>query len=100
FLTLQNELERDILEKFRHLAEHPDNIEHTREDLKGPSGTWTYLINDDQFGWGMDMLQLKNLGFAAAAAALYGPLYLLTGILHRFRKKSAAAEDSKNTPYV
>lgn len=100
FLTLQNELERDILEKFRHLAEHPDNIEHTREDLKGPSGTWTYLINDDQFGWGMDMLQLKNLGFAAAAAALYGPLYLLTGILHRFRKKSAAAEDSKNTPDV
>ena len=86
FLELENKLDTDIMEMFRRLADNPEHIEVIKDELKGPSGTWTYLINDDQFGWGMDMLQLKNIGFAAGAAALYGPLYLLTAILHRFRK--------------
>ena len=44
------------------------------EGLKGPSSTWTYLVNDDQFGWGVEMLKGTNIGFSAGAAAFYGPL--------------------------
>jgi len=86
FLDLQADLEENIMKMFRRLAEHQNEIKKIREHLKGPSGTWTYLINDEQFGWGMDMLQLKNIGFAAGAAALFGPFYLLLAFIHRFRK--------------
>ncbi|MCK7460859.1 MAG: hypothetical protein MZU84_01675 [Sphingobacterium sp.] len=57
------------------------------EGLKGPSSTWTYLVNEDQFGWGVELLKGTNVGFAAAAAALYGPLFVLALIANRFKKE-------------
>ena len=57
------------------------------DDLRGPSSTWTYLVNEDQFGWGMEMLKGRNIGLAAGAALYAGPLFLLTLLVNRLRKK-------------
>jgi preprotein translocase subunit SecA len=57
------------------------------ERLKGPSSTWTYLINDDQLGWGLEMIKGKNIGFAAMGAAAFGPLLVLTLLVQRFFRR-------------
>ncbi|MGD0782795.1 MAG: accessory Sec system translocase SecA2, partial [Candidatus Aminicenantales bacterium] len=57
------------------------------ERLKGPSSTWTYLVNEDQFGWGLEIVKGRNIGFAAAATAFYGPLLTLVLLVRKFRRR-------------
>ncbi len=59
------------------------------ERLKGPSSTWTYLVNENQFGWGMEMIKGKNIGFAATAAIL-APLFVPALIADRFSRRKRA----------
>jgi preprotein translocase subunit SecA len=56
------------------------------EKDRGPSSTWTYLVNEDQFGWGLEMLKGRNIGFAGIAAGVFGPLFLLTLVAQRFAR--------------
>jgi preprotein translocase subunit SecA len=56
---------------------------------KGPSSTWTYLVNDDPF---RNQVLLKLIGpggttIAIYASALLGPLFLLWGVVERFLRK-------------
>jgi preprotein translocase subunit SecA len=62
-------------------------VDPEEEGLRGPSSTWTYLVNEDQLGWGVEMLKGTNVGFSAVAAAMYGPLFVLALIAKRFKKK-------------
>ncbi len=56
------------------------------EELKGPASTWTYLINEDQFGESVELIKGKNIGFAAASANPFNAILLtLVLILRRFR---------------
>lgn len=58
--------------------------------IKGPSSTWTYLVKEDQFGWGVEMLKGKNIGLALSAALSmfsHGPIYILVLALRRLRRK-------------
>ena len=64
-------------------TEGPVDLE--AQGLRGPSSTWTYLVNEDQLGWGVELLKGKNIGLAAGAAAFLGPLFLLTLVLRRLR---------------
>jgi hypothetical protein len=68
--------------------------------LKGPSSTWTYLVNDaNQFGWGVEMVKPRKMAFfgvgdsliagpALVNAVLHGPLFLLTLLLNWRRKRN------------
>ena len=53
----------------------------TRAGLKGPSSTWTYLVNDDPFRnqIGMMLTGPGSATFAIGAAALAMPLLILWG---------------------
>jgi preprotein translocase subunit SecA len=55
--------------------------------IKGPSSTWTYLVNEEQFGWSIELLKGKNLGFVVGAGAFWGPLFILTLIAKRRRSR-------------
>ncbi|MDD8025889.1 MAG: accessory Sec system translocase SecA2 [Acidobacteriota bacterium] len=70
------------------------------ERLKGPSSTWTYLVNDDQVSWGMGMAGFRNIGFASIAAGPLSPLFLLTILVGRFfrRKSKTATPPAAGTP--
>jgi len=87
FLNMEKAIERHVRATLKSLVarEGPDDLD--AEGLKGPSSTWTYLVNDDQFGWGVEMLKGSNIGFAAIAAALYGPLYVFALIANRLKKR-------------
>ena len=58
--------------------------------IKGPSSTWTYLVNDDPF---RNQIMLKLIGpggptMAIYSSALLGPLFLLWGMVERFLRKT------------
>jgi len=87
FLAMRQRTDEAVLRTFRSLARDPEGAELEADALKGPSSTWTYLVSDDQSGWGMGLLQGKNIGVAAIAAGIYGPLFLFTLVLGRQRRR-------------
>ncbi|MBP1661628.1 MAG: SecA domain protein [Candidatus Aminicenantes bacterium] len=87
FLKLEKRIGRDVKRTLKDLLGREGPVDPEREGLKGPSSTWTYLVNEDQFGWGVEMLKGTNVGFSVAAAALYGPLFVIALIAGRFRRK-------------
>lgn len=94
FLRLEEKIKYGILESLESLVERQEPIDLEAEGLKGPSSTWTYFINEEQLGWGIELLKGRNIGFAAAAAGggYTGPLLVLALILKRLSKKRRKAK--------
>jgi len=90
FLIMEKAIERDVRATLKSLVAREGPVDLDAEGLKGPTSTWTYLVNDDQFGWGVEMIKGSNIGFTAVAAALYGPLYVFALIANRLRRKKAS----------
>jgi preprotein translocase subunit SecA len=93
FSEMEIRSEKAAVESLKELVKRPGPIDLEAAGLKGPSSTWTYLVNEEQLGWGVELLKGKNLGFAAGAAAFMGPLFILTLVLRRLRprKKKGAS---------
>jgi preprotein translocase subunit SecA len=87
FLGLEGKIGDAFEATLRSLLVREGPIDLEAEGLKGPSSTWTYLVNEDQFGWGVELLKGTNIGFAAGAAAFYGPLFVLALIAKRFKRR-------------
>jgi len=87
FQQLEHKIDDTILQTFKSLPVTKKGIDLEKEGIRGPSSTWTYVITDNQFGLWVGMLQGSNIGATAVAAAAYGPLYILLGLIRRFYKK-------------
>jgi preprotein translocase subunit SecA len=87
FLGLESKIGDAIEASLRSLLARDGPIDLEAEGLKGPSSTWTYLVNEDQFGWGVELLKGTNIGFTAGAAAFYGPLFVLALFANRCKRK-------------
>jgi preprotein translocase subunit SecA len=87
FQQLEQKIDDTILQTFKSLPITDKGIDLDDSGIRGPSSTWTYVITDNQFGLWVGMIQGSNIGATAVAAAAYGPLYILLGLLQRFRKK-------------
>jgi len=87
FQQLEHKIDDTILQTFKSLPITDKGVDLDDAGIRGPSSTWTYVITDNQFGLWVGMLQGSNIGATAVAAAAYGPLYILMGLLQRFRKK-------------
>jgi preprotein translocase subunit SecA len=87
FLDIPRRIEEAVLAGFVARTEKDGPLDLEADGLKGPSSTWTYLVNEDQFGWGMEMLKGRNIGLAAGAALYAGPMFVLALIADRLRKK-------------
>ncbi len=92
FLEIRPTVEKSVTADLKRLLQRKDRVDLDAEARKGPSSTWTYLVNEDQFGFGIEMLQGKNIGFAAAAALYAGPLTIITLILNKFFKKKSGRQ--------
>jgi preprotein translocase subunit SecA len=79
FLNMQNRLEEAIVEEMTTIIQTSD-MNSGLERLKGPSSTWTYLVNENPFGSGMEMIKGKNIGLAFGIA--FGGLFGLNILLH------------------
>ncbi len=91
FLELERSIDDMVLSEMEVVIHGDGSAELALERLKGPSSTWTYLVNEDQFGWGIELLKGRHIGFAAGAAALYGPLFILALIVRRVLGKKDKA---------
>jgi preprotein translocase subunit SecA len=87
FLGLEEGIDRKVTAILRSFVAREGPVDAETEGLKGPSSTWTYLVNEDQLGWGVEMLKGTNIGFSAVAAAMYGPLFVIALIAKRLKKR-------------
>ncbi len=87
FLGLQDRIGGEVEARLRELVSRPGPVDLEAAGLKGPSSTWTYLVDEDQLGWGVGLLKGSNVGFAAGAAAFAGPLFVLTLLAKRLSRK-------------
>ena len=87
FQQLEQKIDGTILQTFQSLPVTEKGVDLDDAGIRGPSSTWTYVITDNQFGLWVGMIQGSNIGATAVAAAVYGPLYILLGLIQRFWKK-------------
>ncbi len=87
YLEIRPRVEEAVAAEFKGLLRKEGPVDLEAEVRKGPSSTWTYLVNEDQFGLGIEMIQGKNIGFAAAAALYVGPLFVITLIINKLLKR-------------
>jgi len=73
------------VEIFASLKFEPGSLSFESMGLRGPSSTWTYLVNDQAFTdrLAASLIGGRNVGFAAGAA-LTGPLLMLWALTRRF----------------
>ncbi|HET8647562.1 MAG TPA: hypothetical protein VFO85_18840, partial [Vicinamibacteria bacterium] len=89
FRRMQQEVEAAVLGALDAVDAGAPGLGLSALALKGPSSTWTYLVNDDPF---RDQLGAQLMGpggptMAMGAAALATPLFILLGLAERFWKK-------------
>ena len=84
FLKLQEQIYKAVADEMTAII-RKDDIALDLERLKGPSSTWTYLVNEYQCGGGIEMLKSRNIGFAAVSAIT--PLSLLFFLTLRKKQK-------------
>jgi preprotein translocase subunit SecA len=78
FAGLEDRIAAAMAAKAASLIAREGPVDPDAEGLKGPSSTWTYLVSDNEFGWGLGLLKGGNIGFAAVSAGAFGPLFVLT----------------------
>jgi preprotein translocase subunit SecA len=96
FDEMEKRTGRAVIKTLRELVKKPGPIDLQAEGLKGPTSTWTYLVNEDQFGWGVELLKGKNLGFAVGAAAFWGPLFVFTLLMKRLRRRKKRGREDEH----
>ncbi len=78
FSDLLNRIDAQTLQSFNSVEISENDIDLEKEGLKGPSSTWTYLINDNPFKNTLELLLMGSIGFAAASASFLPSQVLLT----------------------
>jgi preprotein translocase subunit SecA len=87
FREMQSRIDEAVVQTLKTAALTEDGIDLEREGLRGPSSTWTYLINDDPFRDQLGIQMTGNTGVAAATALYAGPLLILWGLYNRFLRR-------------
>jgi preprotein translocase subunit SecA len=85
FQHLEAEIDDAVRAALARVTVRDGELDLARAEVKGPSATWTYLINDDPFRHQLGMM-LTGPGkttLAMAAVALYWPLVMLFRFVDR-----------------
>jgi preprotein translocase subunit SecA len=98
FRELERSIDGCILSEMASVIHGDGSAEIALERWKGPSSTWTYLVNEDQFGWGIGLLQGRNIGFASVAAGAFGPLFVMTLIARRILGRKDRGRETPTEP--
>ena len=92
FLGMMRNAEESARAELERLLETDDpGLE--LQKIKGPSSTWTYLVKEDQFGWGVELAKGKNIGLAVSTALSllsHGPIYVFVLALRRLLRPKKA----------
>ncbi len=98
FFKMEKSLNEAVISEIASIIRENGPIDSDLERLKGPSSTWTYLVNDaNQFGWGVEMVKARKMAFfgvgdtfssvSLAGPLILGPLFMLTLLLERVSRR-------------
>ncbi|MBX2821855.1 MAG: accessory Sec system translocase SecA2 [Rhodothermaceae bacterium] len=91
FETMSDTLDDRISTTLSHLQIAEDGVHLDPTILKGPSSTWTYLINDSATSdLQKSLFGQDSTAFAAGAALMTGPLLIGWGIWKRWKQRREA----------
>jgi preprotein translocase subunit SecA len=88
YKQMRTQIDDDVGRTLRVATITENGIDLEREGLRGPSSTWTYLVNDDPFRQQLGIQLAGSTGFAAAAALNTGPILILWGLYNRYRRRA------------
>ena len=88
FEELRDRIGGEIARTFASVEVTAGGVDLEKEGLQAPASTWTYLVNDNTFGNKLEMLLVgnRNIGFAAVAAFMWGPLLFGIAAYRRLRR--------------
>jgi preprotein translocase subunit SecA len=98
FLGIRPRVEEAVRSDFSAAVNREDGAGIDPAAFRGPSSTWTYIVNEDQFGWGLELLKGRNIGAAALAAGPLGVLFMLWLIAKKLFRPKRRAIDSTQSP--
>lgn len=91
FKELEISIESSIINALKNIKITENGIDTGIKDMKGPSATWTYLVNDNPFedDLGLMLASTRNIGFSAFAASVpwISSVLLISLIYQRFIKR-------------
>jgi preprotein translocase subunit SecA len=89
FTAMQQDVEDSVRAALAGIVAGAGGIDVSRLAVKGPSSTWTYLVNDDPFRnqLGAQLTGPGKTTFAIGAALFATPLLLLLGVVDRYFRK-------------
>ncbi len=89
FRRLEDAIDEAVLEALQHVGVSAEGLDLRNVDIRGPSSTWTYLVNDDPFRnqIGMMLTGPGRTSVAIYSALFLGPLLILWGLVDRFLRR-------------
>ena len=86
---MEDAIEAATLDALDQIRTNHGQVDLERLSLRGPSSTWTYLVNDDPFRnqIGMMLTGPGRAAIAIYAAAIMMPLLLLCGLVDRILRR-------------
>ena len=91
FKELDISIVSSIIDALKDVKITENGIDVGIKDLKGPSATWTYLLNDNPFedDLGLMLASTRNIGFSVMASLVpwISPVLIISFIFQRFIKK-------------
>jgi preprotein translocase subunit SecA len=71
-------VQEEVVRTFTSLAARNGAIDLEQAGVRGPSATWTYLVNDNPFSTiGISLMASRSIGYSAAVglmAVMYWPI--------------------------
>lgn len=86
FQQMKTDIEAEALETYTQIIEKSQTKEFELQELKRPSATWTYLINDDPDNYLRSMFSVGNISNSLGIAIL-SPIIAISLLANRVFKK-------------
>jgi preprotein translocase subunit SecA len=103
FERIKRDINNRMKETFEKAQIDSNGIDADKEGLRGPSSTWTYLVNDNPFDWLSSVSSMGNIGFGALAGftvALHSgiiiPVLIVKAVWKKLHKKRQASNNREN----
>jgi preprotein translocase subunit SecA len=75
-----------IVELFERIRVTAAGVDWEAEGLRGPSATWTYLVNDQVFGNNAFLTLANRTSYGWLASLVAWPILLLWGVATHWRR--------------
>jgi preprotein translocase subunit SecA len=87
FSTLRGRIDDAVAGTFERITITAEGVDWEGEGLRGPSSTWTYMIDDEAFAAGTFQTLAHRASLGLWAVVLTWPLLFVWGLAERWRRR-------------